>query len=214
MAKLDTFDLEGKKKNQITLAEKIFQVKNNPKLIAQAVRVYLNNRRRAKAKTKTRGEVSGSGIKIYRQKGTGRARHGDRYAPIFVGGGVAHGPTGGESFSLKMSRKMKRQALFVALSAKFLEKKITIIEGLDKIAPKTKKMVMALKKNSVAEKKVLLVLPKKITNIARAAKNIKGLQMVEANCLNTYQVLKAERLIFLPEAIGRLEQVFLKKKKG
>jgi len=102
--------------------KEIFAVKASDKLLSQYVYVYLNNLKKGRHKTKTRGEVAGSTRKIYRQKGTGRARHGDIKAPIFVGGGVAFGPTG-QYRRLKLTKKMRRKALFYALSLKLKEKK-------------------------------------------------------------------------------------------
>ena len=116
--KADLYTIDGKKAGKIEVPKAVFGAKVNEILLAQYRRVFLNNQRRAKPKSKTRGEVTGSGKKIWRQKGTGRARHGDRYANIFVGGGVAHGPTGKENYSLKLTRKMRQSALSSALSQK------------------------------------------------------------------------------------------------
>ncbi len=104
MPTVDLFLISGEKAGKVTLPSEIFAAKINNQLMAQAVRVFLANQRKARAKTKTRGKVEGSGKKIWAQKGTGRARHGDRYAPIFVGGGISHGPTGKENFKLKMRK--------------------------------------------------------------------------------------------------------------
>ena len=115
---IDVFDIKGKNVGSISLPESIFKAKVNPQVVAQAVRVYLANQRQGTSSTKTRGEVQGSTRKIYRQKGTGRARHGSIRAPIFVHGGVAFGPKP-RDFSLKIPSKIKQQALFSAFSSKF-----------------------------------------------------------------------------------------------
>ncbi len=175
--KLSVFNTSGKVVESLTLPKEIFGTEINNQLMSQAVRVYLANQRRGTVKTKSRGEVNISTKKIYRQKGTGRARHGAASAPIFVGGGIAFGPKQ-RDFSLKMSQKMKRNSLFSALSAKLKDGEIKIIAGLEKIEPKTKKMADVIKKLELNGKKqqVLLVTPKPgkdFENVVKAARNIK-----------------------------------------
>ncbi len=209
---INIYNLQGKSTSKISLPKTAFGLEDNPQLLAQAVKVYLSNQRKAKAKTKTRGEVRGSGIKIWRQKGTGRARHGDRYAPIFVGGGIAHGPTGEENYKKKMPKKMKSKALAVALSVKAKDKEIRVITGLEKIEGKTKEMAQFLKgliKREKIEKKTpkfLLVLPEKMEKIIRAGRNIPGLEISLSQNLNTYQVLNNDLLLLSKEAVKKLEE--------
>jgi large subunit ribosomal protein L4 len=176
--------------------------------MAQAVRVYLANQRIGGAKTKTRGEVQGSTRKIYQQKGTGRARHGGIRAPIFVGGGVAHGPRT-HDFSLSMPQKMRKQALFSALSSKKVDGVITVVKGLDGIKAKTKEMISVLKTIHMDEKKrnLLLVVPKEVeksTSVMQAARNIAGVSLMPVTSLNTYEVLKSKTILFMQEAIQEL----------
>jgi len=213
MPKTDLLDINGKKVGTINLPPEIFAAEVNPLLMAQAVRVYLANQRKAHPKTKTRAEVNRTKAKWYRQKGTGRARHGFRSAPIFVGGGVAHGPTGEQNYQLKMPKKMKKAALFSALTSKFKEKEILVVKGLEKIEPKTKKMAEALKKFQIPNSKfqILLVLPKLLENVVLAGRNLENLEIAQAADLNTYQILASDKLIFLPESIDKLKEVFLKK---
>ncbi|OGV89214.1 50S ribosomal protein L4 [Microgenomates group bacterium RBG_19FT_COMBO_39_10] len=215
MAKVDLYTITGRKAGQISLPKEIFEAKINKLLMAQAVKVYLSNQRKAGAKTKTRAEVAGSGRKIWRQKGTGRARHSDRYAPIFVGGGRAHSPTGKENYKLKMSKKMKRQALFSALTSKFKEEEIIAVKGLGKVEPKTKTMATILTKLPLKEKKkkevkILLVLPEVLENVIRASRNLAGVQLVQANQLNPYQVLSQKQVVLMEESIKKLKETFLK----
>jgi len=212
MPKTDLLDINGKKVGTINLPPEIFAAEVNPKLMAQAVRVYLANQRKAQPKTKTRAEVNRTKAKWYRQKGTGRARHGSRSAPIFVGGGIAHGPTGEQNYKLKMPKKMKKAALFSALTSKLKEKEILVVRGLEKIESKTKKMAETLEKFQIPNSKlILLILPKLLNNIVLAGRNLKNLEITQANDLNAYQVLASDRLIFVPEAIDKLKEVFLKK---
>jgi len=217
MPKTDLLDISAKELGKISLPPEIFAAEVNPQLMAQAVRVYLANQRKAQPKTKTRAEVNRTKAKWYRQKGTGKARHGSRAAPIFVGGGVAHGPTGEQNYKLKMTKKMKKAALFSALTSKFKEGSILVVKGLEKIEPKTKKMAEVIRKfksqsaNRRTKSKILLILPKLLENIVLAGRNLKNLEISQVADLNTYRVLSSEKLIFLPESIEKLKEVFLKK---
>lgn len=216
MPKTSVWDQNVKKTGEVDLPAAIFGAKISQPLLAQAVRVYLNNQRRARAKVKHRGEVVGSRKKIWRQKGTGRARHGDRYAPIFVGGGRAHGPTGEENYQLKMSKKMKRQALFGALSYQLAQKQVAVVSGLEKVPPKTQKMAKVLdglrsKAFDAPAKRLTLILPEKIESVERGARNLAGIQLALAGELNPYLVLNAGQLLFLKDSLPVLDEVFLGK---
>ncbi len=211
MPKVAVFTSTGTKSSEkINLPKEIFGAKINEPLMAQAVRVYLSNQRKGTAKVKTRSDVRGSGRKIWRQKGTGRARHGDKYAPIFVGGGVAHGPDGTENYQLKMSKKMKRLALFSALTSKLKADEIVVVKGLDKVEPKTKAMALVLSKLG-GSKKRLVVLPSILEKVMRAARNIEGVRLAQANLLNTYRVLNGGKIILMKESVDKLKETFLKK---
>lgn len=211
--RVNLYDIRGKVVGKISLPEEIFACPVNEKLIAQVIRVYLANQRQGTASTKTRGEVRGSGRKIWRQKGTGRARHGDRYAPIFVGGGVAHGPKP-KDFSLQLPKKMRKKALFGSLSSKLKEKAVIVVKGLAKIGPKTKEMVKIMQnlkfkmKNGKLKTKVLLIIPKGEKNVILAGRNIENLKLSQADLLNPYQVLSYQRLILMKEAIPILKKTF------
>lgn len=206
------YNLQGRSTSKISLPKAAFGEKDNPQLLAQAVRVYLSNQRKARAKAKSRGEVRGSRRKIWRQKGTGRARHGDRYAPIFVGGGVAHGPTGEENFRKKMPKKMKTKALVVALSVKAREKEVRVVTGLKNIGGKTKEMAEFLEALISKEKlekkapKLFLVLPERMEKVLQAGRNIPNLKIGLAQNLNTYQVLNNDLLLLSKEAVKKLEE--------
>lgn len=218
MAKADLYLSTGKKSGQISLPKEIFGVKVNKPLMAQAVRVYLSNQRRAGARAKNRGEVSGSRRKIWRQKGLGRARHGDRYAPIFVGGGKAHGPDGLQNYQLKLSKKMRRLALFSALTSKLKKGEIIFVKDLAKIEPKTKIMAGILEKLFQGAKwegkkqKATLVLPSVRENLIRSGKNIKDLGLVQAKLLHPYQILNGGKIIILEESLKVMKETFLEKK--
>ena len=219
---VDVLDIEGKAAGKINLPPKIFGAKVNKKLVAQVIRVYLANQRQGTQKTKSRGEINASKAKIYRQKGTGRARHGAKSAPIFVGGGVAHGPRP-RDFSLKMPKAMRRAALFAVLTDKLKEKRIVVVKGLEKVKPKTKEMTQILGKLGIAPagknlkkqgQKLLIVLPTKLENLDRAARNISSVTLAPASCLNTYLVLDHKKMLFLPESFPVLEKTFLNTKRA
>lgn len=206
--KISVVDTDGKASGTMMLPEAIFGAKVNPTLMAQAVRVYLANQRQGNASTKTRGEVSLTTAKWYRQKGTGRARHGAKSAPIFVKGGVAHGPHP-RDYSLSMPTKMKRAALFSALTAQLKSGNVIVVAGLEKVAPKTKSMAGVLKKVE-AGKKALVVMPSLLESVFKAGRNIKGVSLSPAQELSTYTVLDAKKIIFMKEAIDKISETFVK----
>ena len=222
--KLSVYNMAGKSVETLILPKEIFGANINTNLMTQAVRVYLANQRRGTVKTKSRGEVNISTRKIYRQKGTGRARHGAASAPIFVGGGLAFGPRQ-RDYSLKLSKKMKRLALISSLSAKVKEGQIKLVSGLSKIEPKTKTMAQVLEKLDLILEKLdlggknlpagkaganlLLVTPnqsKDFFNIIKAARNIKGVTIMPANLLNTYEVLKNKNLLLMKECMDTFKE--------
>lgn len=214
---VDVFDTKGKVVETMQLSKEIFGAKINKALLAQAVRVYLMNQRAGSASTKTRGEVTGSTRKIYRQKGTGRARHGAVRAPIFVHGGIAHGPKPID-FSRSLSKHMRRQALFSALSLIVKDGNLTVVSGLTKIEPKTKVMVDVFSKLLLLKEKkyknaVLFVEPKDAENVRRATRNIAGVTTLLATQLNAYDILRYKRIVFAKESIDMLEQQYKKEEK-
>lgn len=205
MPSLDIFTTTGKKTTTLAVKKKFFGAKINPELMAQAVRVYLSNQRQAPAKTKKRGEVKVTKTKVWRQKGTGRARHGSRNAPIFVGGAKAHGPSGEQNYKLKMSKKMKQASLFSALSSQFKDKKIICLSGLTKLEPKTKAFNKSFNSLTKNPKKLTLVIGADSKTIIRPTKNLPYLNILPAKDLTTYHVLNCNQLIFTKDAIKSFE---------
>ena len=179
------------------LPAELFGAKVNEALLAQSIRVYLANQREGGAKAKTRGEVEGSTRKIYRQKGTGKARHGSIRAPIFVGGGVVFGPVA-RDFHLSMSKSMKRFALISALSAK--AKDTIVVDTLDAIALKTKLVVAALETAGATEK-VLLVVGNDAHTLKKAARNISYVDILGAKDLYPYALLTHKKIVFTKKAL-------------
>lgn len=205
------YGIDGKEQKTVELPKDVFSVAVNKSLLAQAIRVYLVNQRQGNVKVKTRSEVIGSTKKIYRQKGTGKARHGAIKAPIFVGGGVAHGPKQ-KDYNLKFNKKEKKIALFGALSIKLKEKKIF---GLDEKAlmmkPKTKTVMNFLKELKLIGKNNLMIMKKiEKNNLVLAMRNISNISFVDVNSLNPYLILKSSSLIFVENAL----EFFTKKPKN
>lgn len=188
---------DGKPAGKMALPKELFAAKINKPLMAQAVRVYLANQRAGSAATKTRGQVEGSTRKIYRQKGTGRARHGAIRAPIFVGGGIVFGPKPRE-YRLDFPKKMKRAALASALTGAFQEGKMIVVSGLSGVA-KTKNMVHAL--SSVGATGSTLLVVKGAGGVIRAARNIEGVDILPVQNLHAYSVISHKRIVFMKEAL-------------
>ncbi|MEK9178525.1 MAG: 50S ribosomal protein L4 [Patescibacteria group bacterium] len=205
------YNAKGLKAGTMTLPKEIFGAEVNERLLAQAVRVYLSNKRQGTVSTKTRGEVKGSSRKIYRQKGTGRARHGSIRAPIFVKGGLVFGPKP-RDFSLTLPKKMRKAALISALSGKLKDGDIKVIQGLEKLPPKTKNMAQGLSKIGDYGKRTLLVTAGKAENVVRAGRNIEDLEIISANMLNAYRILNNKSVIFMKDSIESLKNNFLKGK--
>ena len=209
--KVDVIDMKGKVVESMTLPGEVFAAKVNPTLMAQAVRVYLSNQRRGTVSTKTRGEVDGSTRKIYRQKGTGRARHGSIRAPIFVGGGLVFGPKQ-RDYSMTLPQKMRRLALFSALTTKLNNGELKVIRGLEGIEAKTKVMHTVLKEVTDGKNpSILLIIPadgKSVANVTKAVRNIEGVSFIPANQLNTYDVLRVKQLVMMKGAVENVTAVF------
>ena len=205
---VQVFSTDGSEKGTMALPKEVFGQKVNKQLMSQFVRVYLANQRQGGANTKTRGEVEGSSRKIYKQKGTGRARHGSIRAHIFVGGGVVFGPVS-HDFSMTMPIKMKRKALGSALSAQLLSGGITVVEGFEKLEAKTKSMASSLHALGV-DTKALLVLSNNASTVARITKNIEGVHMTPATSLNAYDVLTHKHIVFMKEAISLVQEIVTK----
>ena len=209
--KSEIYNIEAKKVGDLALTKSVFDTEYSSSLINQAIRVYLFNQRSSYAKTKTRSEVAGTRKKVWSQKGTGNARHGNRTAPIFKGGGVALGPDGMQNYSLKMNKKMKKQALSAVLTKFAKEKKILIIDDFSKLEPKTKtgiKLITGLKSaDSVLSKskKIGIITDKTIDLVKRSFSNIKSINLLTLNSLNVYDLSKQNYLIFSQQAIEQLK---------
>jgi len=200
-----TFNIKGGEEEKTTLPKEVFEVKANPTLLAQTVRIILGNQRKGGAKTKTRSEVAKTTAKMYKQKGTGRARHGSYSAPIFVGGGVSLGPTGGQNFRRRQSADMSRKAMLEALSIRAQEKKIVVVTEGGKATGMTKEARKLRDKMGELAGNPLVVVTTQQKELAREWRNLRGVKVVERDRLNVYEVLARKNIIITREVIDELK---------
>jgi large subunit ribosomal protein L4 len=200
------YNTAGEPVGQTELREDIFAIEPNEAVMHQALVRQLANARLGTHKTKTAGEVSRTTAKWFRQKGTGRARHGSRKVNIFVGGGVAHGPRP-RSYRQKMPRKMRRLALRSALSAKATEGQIIVLDELHLPEPKTREM-LAILERLVGDASALILLPEAELNVERSARNLPDVKILRAQYLNIRDILGYEVLI-MPLGAKRVIEEFL-----
>lgn len=198
---------DGAAAGKMSLPKELFGAKMNTQLMAQAVRVYLANQREGSASTQTRGEVTASTRKIWAQKGTGRARHGSVKAPIFVGGGIAFGPKP-RDFSLKMPKKMRTQALASALTSKYNDGDVIVVDGFEKLPPKTKAFAGALKALDAVDG-TLVVVSEKQDVVKRSLRNIAGVDVIEARNMHTYTTLSHKTIVVMKDALDELKKTFV-----
>ena len=195
----------GESIGEVVLPDDVFGIEPNVSVMHQALVRQLANRRLGTHKAKTRSEVTRTKAKWYRQKGTGRARHGSRNAPIFVGGGVAHGPRP-RKYTKKMPRKMRRLALRSALSAKAAEERIIVLDAIDFDGPKTRSMVDTLENLSVDGSAVIL-LPERNENVELSAGNLPDVKTLRAHYLNVRDLLKYDYVIIPTGALSVVEEI-------
>ncbi len=210
MLTIPIYNLEAEKAGTVKLSEKVFGLEINNDLIYQAVNIQTANRRKSLAHTKDRGEVSGGGKKPWRQKGTGRARHGSIRSPIWVGGGITFGPRGEKIFKRKINKKAKRKALFMTLSSKLKDKELIVLDKLELREPKTKLMIDLINKFFKKEKNpsILIATSKKNENIIRANRNISSTKTISADSLNVIDLLSFKYLLLDKEAIKVIEKTY------
>lgn len=209
MSKINVYNMEGKVVSQRELAAEPFEAKVNEGLVHLAAEAQMANSRVAAGHTKTRGEVRGGGKKPWKQKGTGRARHGSIRSPIWIGGGITFGPRSNRNFSKKINRKTKKAALAMALADKVRAEAFLGLEAMKIEDGKTKVMAAMLKKLPVG-RKILLVLPKSDAMVVRASRNLQNLWTVAAGDLNLVDVLKADTVVASVETIDMIESAYAK----
>ena len=200
------YNIAGQSIGELELKESIFGIEPNASALHAVVKAYLANQRQGTQSALTRAEVRGGGIKIYRQKGTGRARHSSNRAPIFTHGGVVFAPKP-RDYRESVNKKVKRLAMKSALSSKVSDGDIIVYDALDIAAPKTKEMVKVL--NAMNVKKALVVLPEKDEIVERATSNIPGVKTTLVGTLNVYEILKYDTLILTKDAVAKIEEVYV-----
>lgn len=206
MAKIDIYNMEGKVVGDLELADEIFAIEPHHDVMHRVLVNQHANRRQGTVKVKGRSEVSGGGRKPYRQKGTGRARHGSIRSAQYVGGGRIFGPTP-RNFRYSLPRKMRRLALKSALASKFQADKMLVLDELKLDEIKTKKMVKILN-NLGVDGSALIVLPQRDLVVERSANNLRGIKVSEVQTLNVTELLRFDRLILTKEAVSRVEEVY------
>ncbi len=204
MATVEVKNLEGQTVKELQLADEVFAVKPNQSLLWEAVQQYLASRRRGTHKTKSRGEVSGSGRKPWRQKGTGRARVGSIRSSLWRHGSTAHGPVP-RDYAYELPKKMLRSALRSALAAKYQEKKLTVVEQFDFKEPKTNAFAGALRNLGLA-KTVLLVEDHANRNLHLSSRNVEGCDLVRHHEVHPYHVMSHDGLLISESALTRLQE--------
>ena len=206
--KLEKLSLDGNK-NSLEITDKIFTNKVNKKLISEILYKNIANFKGRKAKTKQKNEIVGSTSKIYAQKGTGNARHASRKAPLFVGGGVAHGPKGENAYKVrKLNKKEKKLGLSSIISEKNNLKDLLIFSDFSKTIKKTKEMFSLLKKFD-ATNSIFILDKKSNENISRSLKNIPNVKVCDVTNLALYDLIKYKKIVFTETSIKNLEKKYL-----
>lgn len=214
---LKVYNQNGEEAGKVKLDDNIFGVPKNDELIHQVINSMQANMRTNVAHAKTRAEVSGGGKKPWRQKGTGRARHGSSRSPIWIGGGATHGPLSEKNYSKKINKKMKKKALYVALSGKLKDNEIIILDEIKLKEPKTKEAQRVLRNLSKIEgcenlatkrkNRAIVMTKSKDENVRRSFNNLPGVLIGEARNLNPLDTLTFKYLIFTKESLESLSSL-------
>ena len=206
MPTLNVLNMEGKEVGTIELSEKIFAAEMNEAAVHAVVRAYLLNQRQGTQSALTRAEVSGGGRKPWKQKGTGHARQGSTRAPQWTHGGIVFAPKP-RSYRVSINKKVKRIALFSALSAKVAEGGLIVVDNIASAGYKTKPMVQFLSAVG-ATGKTLVVLPEADQKVIKSMANIPGVATTPVNAINVYNILKYGKLVMAKDAVTKIEEVY------
>jgi large subunit ribosomal protein L4 len=202
MAVVDVHNIEGKPVAQMELSDEVFNVPVKTHVLHDVVTMQLANRRSANPKVKHRGDVAGSTRKLYKQKGTGRARRGDIKSPLLRGGGVIFGPDG-RKYAYQLPKKVRQLALKMALSSKLQEKALVVLDRFDLAEIKTRAFVTAIEALNL--KSALIVTETKNDTLERSSRNVPAVKVLRSEGLNVYDVLKYDTLVLLQPAIKTIE---------
>ncbi len=207
MPNVSVYNEAGSQVGSVALSDALFAVKPDQAIIHEAMVAQRANARRAIANTKTRGEVRGGGKKPWKQKGTGRARQGSIRSPQWVGGGITFGPTSERNFSLKINKKVKRKALFMALSDKVQAQKLLVLESIATSTPKTKYVASIMAKLPI-DRNALVVVPGSSEILMRMVRNLPNVKLVSAHSVNLIDVLTYRSVVFLKDAVSAFEGLY------
>ena len=202
MPVLDVQNVKGKQISQVEVADDIFSVPVKPSVLHEVVTMQLANRRAGTAAVKHRSDIRGSGKKLYRQKGTGRARRGDIKSPLLRGGGVVFGPDG-RNYKYQVPKKVKRLALKMALSSKLNEKELVVLDQFNLEEIKTKEFVGVM--DALKLKSALIVTDGKNENLELSSRNVQDIKVLRSEGLNVYDILKYRTLVLVEPAIKNIE---------
>lgn len=208
MASVTLYTSQGEEKGKLELDDRLFGVAIKPELVYSAVVAQTANSRKVLAHTKTRGEVAGTGKKPWKQKGTGRARHGSRRSPIWIGGGITFGPRKDRNFSIKINKKAKQKALSMVLSDKVANDKLIAMESLDVTGGKTKELIKVLRKLPEIGRKTLIVTEPGQKQVAQAARNIPSVSTLPANSLNVMDLLMNDCVIMTKGSVDFVTRMY------
>lgn len=206
MLKIKIFNSEGKEVGEKKLRDDVFGVEVKPELVHGVMVNVMANERRPYAHTKTRGDVRGGGKKPWKQKGTGRARHGSRRSPIWIGGGITFGPRNERDYTQKINRRVKQRAMMMSLSDKVADSKLVLVEAFNVKDGKTKESIGLLNKLPIKGGKVMLVSPETDAMLRRSIGNLKDVILRNAGDFGLLDVLRSEYVIMTPEVVDQLEQ--------
>ncbi|MBW2467341.1 MAG: 50S ribosomal protein L4 [Deltaproteobacteria bacterium] len=206
MAVTEVYNTDNKKVGEVELNDALFGLEVKKHILHDVVKMQLANRRAGTACTKTRTEVRGGGAKPYRQKGTGRARAGTRNSPLWRGGGVVFGPKP-KDYSYKLPKKVRKLGLRMALSTRFSENNMVVLDGFDLAEIKTKQFVEVMKKLDIENG--LIVIPESNENLERSSRNVQGFKVIQTDGLNVYDILLHRRLVLLQPCLVQLEERLL-----
>ena len=207
MASVDVCNLEGEEVGSMELPETVFGIEPSADAIYYVVKAYLTNQRQGNASTKTRSEVNRTKRKMYRQKGTGRARKGTAGSPILVGGGIAHGPRP-RYFRERVPKKVKKLAIRSAFSQKALGKAISVLEDFELEEPKTKRMAQMTQMLEIQGQKILLLTDSVAENTVKSCRNIPRLSVLPVSQVSTYDVVNADVLVLTCGAVSRIRALW------
>ncbi|SDL17775.1 50S ribosomal protein L4 [Natronincola ferrireducens] len=206
MPKVAVYNVSGEQVSEIELNDNVFGVEVNQHVLYEVVKNQLANKRQGTQSAKTRAEVRGGGRKPWRQKGTGRARHGSIRSPLWVGGGTVFAPKP-RDYSYTLPKKVRRLAMKSALTSKVSSNEFIVLDELALDAPKTKEMINILS-NLKVDKKALIVLGDKNEAVIKSARNIPGVETASVNTLNVYDILKYDKFIITKDAVQKVEEVY------